>query len=327
MRYRPDSNRPSSVPPTGKPGRRYVFRIIGWLALSFLALLSLMAGLQTKFAPHNVERQVSSYPTADIDAFDPKVKPAPNHPFPWSLTRPLVQKMPTTQLPSANNIPMTIAETNKEAMPAGYLVSQPITKEPKGRILIVRGIFTVFSLGMDELGKKLQELGYQVKVTPSATSYREADLLCTQILQSENKSPLIIIGHSLGGDLAPKLANTFADRDVPVDMLIMLDSTMPSSPPQNVKRCVNLYQSNSSPSWARVFRGTNINAQSQKTEMINVDIRKLAGREQTAGINHFNIDANPWIHDLIVEAVSISHEPVTQATSSTTKTGKRPNTD
>ena len=185
MRYRPDSNRPSSAPPAGKPRSRYVFRGIGWLVLSFLALLSLMAGLQTNFDPDNVERQVTSYSTADMSALDPPVKSAAGPPLPWSLARPLVQKMPTTQLPSAKNIPMTVSETSKEAMPAGYLVSQPITKEPKGRILIVRGIFTVFSLGMDELGKKLQELGYQVKVTPSATSYREADLLCAQILKSE----------------------------------------------------------------------------------------------------------------------------------------------
>lgn len=327
MKNRFDSKRPSSVTPAGKSCKRNVFRAFGWLVLSFLAFLSLLAGLQTESVPGNNDQHVSGYSTDGLGTMDPTAQTPPSHLVPWSSVHPLVQKMPTAQLPSANSIPMSIFETNEEAMPAGYLVSQPTSKEPKGRILIVRGIFTVFSLGMDDLGKKLQKLGYQVKVTPSATSYREADLLCTQILRSEKKSPLIIIGHSLGADLAPKLATTFADRDVPVDMLIMLDSTMPSSPPQNVKRCVNLYQSNSSPSWARVFRGTDINARSHKTEMINVDIRKLAGHEQTAGINHFNIDANPWIHDLIVEAVTLSHEPVTQPTSSPTKTVKTPKTN
>ena len=102
----------------------------------------------------------------------------------------------------------------------------------------------------------------------------------------------------------PKLAETFGDKRVPVDLLVMLDSTMPTSPPSNVKRCVNMYQDNGTPDWARVFRGTSIDARSSKTEMINIDIRKLAGKDKTAGINHFNIDANPWVHDLIVQTLS-----------------------
>ncbi|MCH2182411.1 MAG: thioesterase domain-containing protein [Mariniblastus sp.] len=228
-----------------------------------------------------------------------------------------MQNYARERIASADNIPGAVPKGPTEALPAGYLVAGKNRQAPKGRILIVRGIFTVFSLGMDGLGKKLKKLGYQVKVTPSANSYHDADILCDQILQSKTKSPLIIIGHSLGGELAPKLARSFAARNVDVDMLIMLDSTMPSAPPQNVKRCVNLYQSNASPSWARVFRGTDIQAKSTKTEMFNVDIGKLAGQDQTADINHFNIDANPWIHELIVEAVDLSHEPLQQATRAT----------
>ena len=79
----------------------------------------------------------------------------------------------------------------------------------------------------------------------------------------------------------------------------MLDSTLPSSPPQNVRRCINLFQSsNISP-----FQGRQIVSKSPYTELYNIDIRQLASPEQSAGIHHFNIDANPWIHDLIVDAV------------------------
>ncbi len=205
-------------------------------------------------------------------------------------------KTAATILHRADDIP---TEVGKEpAKPAGYLDGQPT-----GRILIVRGIFTVFSLGLDDLAKKLQDRGYDVQVTTAAGSNFAARQLRDSIYSAKDKSPLIIIGHSLGGDLAPMLAQTFAEKSVPVDMLIMLDSTMPTSPPVNVKRCVNLYQSNATPEWARLFRGANISAKSQNTELINIDIRKIAGKDKTAGINHFNIDANPWIHDLIIDAV------------------------
>lgn len=181
---------------------------------------------------------------------------------------------------------------------AGYF-----TPYPKARILIVRGILTVFSLGMDDLAKKLRKEGYDVQVSTAAQSSQAARKLRDYIHRTNDSTPLIIIGHSLGGDLAPRLARTFSEKNVPVDMLIMLDSTMPSSPPANVKRCVNLYQSNITPDWAPIFRGSRIDKHATETEMYNIDIRELAGKDRTAGINHFNIDANPWVHDLIIDAV------------------------
>ena len=117
------------------------------------------------------------------------------------------------------------------------------------------------------------------------------------------KKPVVIIGHSLGGDLAPKLAQLFAESNVPVDLLFMLDSTMPTSPPDNVGICVNMFQNNGTPDWARMFRGTNIDSHGSQTQLINVDIRELAGRDKTAKINHFNIDANPWIHEVVIKMV------------------------
>ena len=178
---------------------------------------------------------------------------------------------------------------------------------PKARILIVRGIFTVFSLGMDDLAAKLRSQGYAVQVSTAAQSNQAAKQLRDYLIRTNERTPVIIIGHSLGGDPAPRLARTFAEKKVPVDMLIMLDSTMPSVPPANVRRCVNLYQSNLTPDWAPVFRGSRIDAHADETEMYNIDIRKLAGKEKTSGINHFNIDANPWIHDLIMEAVQYAN--------------------
>lgn len=193
-------------------------------------------------------------------------------------------------------------------MTAGNAEARDDTTPVRGRVLIVRGIFSVFSLGMDTLADKLRNEGYDVRVTTSAWSHQTAASLKSEILASRNAESLFIIGHSLGGDLAPGLAKSFGEDGLRVDMLIMLDSTMPSSPPANVRCCVNLYQSNYSPSWCRVFRGTDIDAASSTTEMINVDVRKVAAQQQAAKINHFNIDSDPWIHDLVIRAVNIGDQ-------------------
>ena len=174
---------------------------------------------------------------------------------------------------------------------------------PIGRVLIVRGILTIFSLGMDDLAKKMRDAGYEVKVTTAAQSGYEARVLRDHVLATGSNKPIIIIGHSLGGDKAPGLATIFAEKNVPVDVLFMLDSTMPSSPPKNVKVCVNMYQDNGTPDWARIFRGTRIDSKHPQTRLINVDIRELADRDTTSRIHHFNIDANPWIHKVVIKMV------------------------
>ena len=175
--------------------------------------------------------------------------------------------------------------------------------DSRGRVLIVRGILTIFSLGMDDLAKKMRRAGYEVKVTTAAQSSHEAEMLRDHVLAIRSPKPVIIIGHSLGGDKAPKLAQVFAEKNIPVDVLFMLDSTKPSAPPSNVKTFVNMFQDNGTPDWARVLRGTQIKSQNNQTKLINVDIRQLAGSDMTAGINHFNIDANPWIHQVIINMV------------------------
>ena len=173
-----------------------------------------------------------------------------------------------------------------------------------GRVLIVRGILTIFSLGMDDLAKKMREAGYEVKVTTAAQSGYEARLLREHIIRIGSKKPVIIVGHSLGGDKAPGLARIFQEKEVPVDVLLMLDSTMPTAPPDNVKVCVNMYQDNGTPDWARVFRGTPIESKNSHTRMINLDVKRIADNDTNARINHFNIDANPWIHKVVIEMVN-----------------------
>ena len=177
------------------------------------------------------------------------------------------------------------------------------TDAPRGKVLLVRGFMTVFSLGLDDLAKKLPPEELDVRVVPAAMSRIAVRQIAQQYARGELQGPLVLIGHSLGGDLLPGLAQQLDAAGQQVDLMVMIDSTNPSDAPRNVRRCVNMYQSNFSPTWFRVFRGVPIRAVHADTQLVNVDIRQLPERDEAAKLNHFNIEASTWIHDMVIREV------------------------
>jgi hypothetical protein len=177
------------------------------------------------------------------------------------------------------------------------------SESTRGKVLLVRGAMTVFSLGLDDLAKKLPREELEVQVVPASMSGLAVRQIAQQYARGELRRPLVLIGHSLGGDLLPGLAQQLGDSGQTVDLMVMIDSTNPSDAPGNVRRCVNLYQSNFSPTWFRVFRGVPIRATNPDTQLVNVDIRQLFEREEAAKLNHFNIEASNWIHDMVIREI------------------------
>jgi hypothetical protein len=175
----------------------------------------------------------------------------------------------------------------------------------RGRILLVRGGFTVFSLGLNTLAAKLERAGYQVDIASATLSPMTASAIADE-LESQPRIPLVIIGHSLGADLTPHLAQYFESRRIPVQLAVLLDSPWPSSMPGNVRRCVNIYNS---AGWsAPVLGGRATSGMIGRTEVFNVDLADLAGRIPDGSIDHFTIDASPWIHDVVIRAVRLTCE-------------------
>jgi alpha-beta hydrolase superfamily lysophospholipase len=181
--------------------------------------------------------------------------------------------------------------------------AQAETDSPRGKVLLVRGVLTVFSLGLDELAQKLPGEDLDVQVVTASMSGVAVRQIGQQYARGELRGPLVLIGHSLGGDLLPSLAQQLGDVGQTVDLMVMIDSTNPSDAPKNVRRCVNLYQSNFSPAWFRVFRGAPIRAANPATQLVNVDIRQLPEQDEAAKLNHFNIEASKWIHEMVLREV------------------------
>ncbi len=186
---------------------------------------------------------------------------------------------------------------------AGEVPARAESASPRAKVLLVRGVLTVFSLGLDELAQKLAQKDLDVQVVPAAMAGVTVEQIGQQYARGGRRGPLVLIGHSLGGDLLPGLAERLAGYGQTVDLMVMIDSTNPSDAPENVRRCVNLYQSNFSPSWFRVLRGAPIHAANPATQLVNIDIRQLPGQSEAAKLNHFNIEASAWIHGMVMREV------------------------
>ena len=168
-----------------------------------------------------------------------------------------------------------------------------------GKVIIIRGAFTVFSLGMNELGDKLRQYGLDVEVVADVSAGRTVANLASEYQRNPNLGPIVLVGHSRGAELGPKEARTLQQHGIPVKLIVMVDAVHKTSIPANVQRCVNLFQTAA----FSLPHGTPATADSRKTKLVNANIAKLKTRSQGGSINHFNMDASPWIHKLVMSEV------------------------
>jgi hypothetical protein len=169
----------------------------------------------------------------------------------------------------------------------------------RGKVIIIRGAFTVFSLGLNELGDKLAKYGLDVEVIADISTDRATAELIAEYRRKPTTGPIIFVGHSRGAELGPQAAGELMAHKIPVKLIVMVDAVHPTTIPSNVERCVNLYHDSS----IGLIHGVPARATSRRTEMKNVDINRLRSREQAGSINHFNIDSSSWVHDLVIKEV------------------------
>lgn len=162
----------------------------------------------------------------------------------------------------------------------------PVTAQERqpARIYLIRGLFEVFSLGMDRLGSHLRRDGHAARVYGPAS----ADALTAEIIARRRAVPgetVVLIGHSLGADAAIRIANRVqAAGAEPVSLVVTFDPTSRQELRGGAKRVINLFQSNNG--WAvPVNRGPSFAGRLE-----NQDLRDMAG------INHLNIEKSGALH-------------------------------
>jgi hypothetical protein len=106
------------------------------------------------------------------------------------------------------------------------------------QVYLLRGFLNVFSLGMDDIARRLEADG----IAATVTNHADADLVASRILTAYNggdHGPIVLIGHSLGADAVVEVADALAQYNVPIALLVLFDGTEPHQIPPNVASAIN----------------------------------------------------------------------------------------
>lgn len=162
-----------------------------------------------------------------------------------------------------------------------------------GRVYIFRGIGHIWSGGMTELAHELNRRGTTASAHRHSEWYEAAKEAIKLYKSDPDRWPIVLIGHSNGGDMIINMAYMMKKEGVPVSLAIGFDPTRFNNPvPSNVARFINLYQS------LNMLGGGSVAATSDfKGQLLNVDLRNHFE------IGHMNIDRIPQLHKEVIAKV------------------------
>jgi hypothetical protein len=195
---------------------------------------------------------------------------------------------PAPARPLASSSGATIATAAPVALPE----AKDSAMQPRGRVYLFRGALgPIFSRGMDELTKRLEQVGIRADVY----EFTICQLIAQRAIRDyrADPAPIILIGHSMGGLCALKFAEMLGDESIPVSLVVTIDPAHASPDvPLNVERYINIFLSDS------VLGGGDIVAtQGYQGHYASFDLSK---HEE---ITHINIDKMDFIHDQLVTAI------------------------
>ena len=168
----------------------------------------------------------------------------------------------------------------------------------QAQIYLIRGLFGVFSTGMDQMAAQLKAQGYS---NVSLWSWTDVDAIAADIIgghQSGENAHVVLIGHSLGSAAVVQVSDRLARQAIPVDLAVTFDITEGLQVPLNVERFINFYQNNGFGRPALEPAGFN-------GEFSNVN---LSNQTQ---LDHGNIDNAPQLQQFVYQRIyEITHSHV-----------------
>ena len=158
------------------------------------------------------------------------------------------------------------------------------------RVILLRGWFGVFSMGLDSLTEQLKTRGINAEVAGHLSWQNEV----TEILRERSAGrtgPLVLVGHSQGANNVIDMARALEASHVTVDLLITLSPFMQNRVPANVAKAINYYQA---PGWGQPLEAD----QGFHGKLINVNL------SDDPTISHIGIDKSEKIQTEIVREIS-----------------------
>jgi hypothetical protein len=158
--------------------------------------------------------------------------------------------------------------------------------QKNGHVYLLRGLLNIFSLGMDDLGAKIQARGISASVHNHSEWQGLADNIAVQY-KAKQHGPVVLVGHSLGADAVMFMAEYLGKKGVPVALVVPFDGTGSFAASSNVSQVYNVTQRD----YAYMRKGAGFRGQLQ-----NVDV---SGQ----GYGHIDIDKSPKLHALVLARI------------------------
>lgn len=170
-------------------------------------------------------------------------------------------------------------------------VAQPaLAQQNRGHVYLLRGLANVFSLGMDDLAAKLNARGIPATVHEYGQWASLADAASADS-RAHGNSPIIIVGHSLGADAAVEMAERLTALGTPAKLIVTFDPVGVTQVGAASGYFVNYYQSNNGYG-KRLTAGPGF-----RGNIVNRNLNAIGG------IDHFNIEKSPRLHDEVITQV------------------------
>jgi hypothetical protein len=191
---------------------------------------------------------------------------------------------------------------------SGSLIDAYTSASPPspGHVYLFRGLIgEVFSRGLDNLADQLTRRGVAATVHGLSAYDSVADEIITNFKADPLSGPVILIGHSSGGDAIITMAEKLNAANVPVGLAFGFDPTpVAGRLPGNIELFVNLFQKTNPIGGGTIKPGPGF-----RGRLINVDLR-----EHTE-IIHITLDKSPTIHEVVANLIVdfVAHERAKQA--------------
>lgn len=180
-----------------------------------------------------------------------------------------------------------IAAPEKKVAVVAQSVKRPLARSSSGpKVYLLRGLMNIFSLGMDDLARKLEARGISTYVGNHAEWQSLSDEIAARY-KAGNRSPIVLVGHSLGADAVMYMGEYLGTKGVPVALIVPFDGTGSFAASANVARVMNITQRD----YAKMRRGPGF-----RGELANIDVSSY-------GVSHTDIDKSARLHTMVINKI------------------------
>jgi hypothetical protein len=177
--------------------------------------------------------------------------------------------------------PITVADAADTSVPAAPVPqAAPKITQPRGRAYLFRGVAgLIYSRGIDKLAARIRRLGIPASVGTYLLWRPTADEAIRDYRR--DPQPIVLIGHSMGGDCVLDFAELLNQAGIPVSLLVTYDPTrIADDVPPNVGRYINIYQSSNFMGGGNVVQGSRFHGHyasynlKDHSEIVHINIEK-----------------------------------------------------